>query len=54
MVQAQREAKMNASDRRHEKALAFIMPRQVDFALLEFYRTKDGKTIRQMLLIFPV
>ncbi|WP_375231689.1 hypothetical protein [Bacillus cereus] len=45
---------MNASDRRHGKALAFIMPRQADFALLEFYRTKDGKTIRQVLLIFPV
>ncbi|WP_176522759.1 hypothetical protein, partial [Bacillus cereus] len=54
LVQAQREAKMNASDRRHGKALAFIMPRQADFALLESCRTKDGKMIRQVLLIFPV
>ncbi|MED3496881.1 hypothetical protein, partial [Bacillus cereus] len=54
LVQAQREAKMNASDRRHEKALAFIMPRQADFALLESRRIYDGGTIRGMLLIFPV
>ncbi|WP_180227153.1 hypothetical protein [Bacillus cereus] len=54
MVQAQRESKMNASDRRHGKALAFIMPRQAYFALLEFRRMKDGGTIRGMLLIFLI
>ncbi|MEF7592704.1 hypothetical protein V4W76_29575, partial [Bacillus thuringiensis] len=54
LVQAQRESKMNASDRRHGKASAFIMPRQAYFALLESYRTKDGKTICGMLLNFPI
>ncbi|MCU7757194.1 hypothetical protein PNF35_31035 [Bacillus cereus] len=54
MVQAQRESKMNASDRRHGKALAFIMPRQAYFALLEFRRIYNGGTICEMLLIFPI
>ncbi|MDA2264250.1 hypothetical protein PDM99_29270 [Bacillus cereus group sp. Bc200] len=54
LVQAQRESKMNESDRRHGKASAFIMPRQAYFALLESRRMKDGGTIRGILLNFLI
>ncbi|WP_242302641.1 hypothetical protein, partial [Bacillus cereus group sp. BfR-BA-01423] len=54
LVQAQRESKMNASDRRHGKASAFIMPRQAYFALLEEWGTKDTILMSRNFLNFLI